>query len=40
MPELLALDDALAQLLDTLQPLGGTECLPTSQALGRVLVRM
>ena len=39
MPELLALDDALAQLLDTLQPLSDTECLPTSQALGRVLAR-
>ncbi|HMZ01981.1 MAG TPA: molybdopterin molybdenumtransferase MoeA, partial [Burkholderiaceae bacterium] len=36
-PGLMALDDALAQLLASIQPLAQTEALATADALGRVL---
>lgn len=36
---LMALDDALAQLLDTVQPLAGRETVPTLDADGRVLAQ-
>ncbi|MEO3691561.1 molybdopterin molybdotransferase MoeA [Roseateles paludis] len=36
---MLSLDDALAELLAALQPLSGSEQLPTSRALGRVLAQ-
>ncbi|MCV2354210.1 molybdopterin molybdotransferase MoeA [Paucibacter sp. B2R-40] len=37
-PAMQSLDEALERLLSTVQPLGLSECMPTGDALGRVLV--